>query len=82
MVPTSTNMLKTSSAMYDQTIGTTASDVFMVGGADANSENMMQARIMIDPSRHTPVYDLRKLIPTCCVGAPAKVANGTGAIAV
>lgn len=61
---------------------TTLADASTTGGDDAKKEKITHANMMMAPSRHTPVYDLIKLIPTCCVGSPAKAASGTGAIAV
>ena len=52
MVPTSTSMLKTSSAIYDHTIVTTETDILMDGGADANREKIMHAQVIASvPSR-------------------------------
>ena len=36
----------------------------------------------IAPSKQTPVYDFKNVVPMLCVGSPANVANGTGDNAV
>ena len=59
-----------------------AASASTTGGLDANRLNMMHARTMIAPSRQTAAYDFRKLFPIFCVGCPAKVESGIGAIAV
>ena len=42
----------------------------------------MQLKTIIAPSKQTAQYDLRKLFPTFCVGSPANVLKGIGAMAV
>ncbi len=68
--------------MYFQTWVTAAAFASTTGGELANKENIIQARTIIAPSRQTAVNDLRKLFATFCVGSPATVESGTGAIAV
>lgn len=75
-------MLNTSSPIYFHTIAAGAASESTTGGVDANLLNITQAIIMIAPSRQTAAYDFRKLTPILCVGCPAKVESGIGAIAV
>ena len=80
--PTSTSILNASSPIYFQTIVAAAKSESATGGLAANFVNMMQASIMIAPSKQTAAYPFRKLMPILCVGCPAKVESGIGAIAV
>ena len=68
--------------MYFQTCVTAAASVSTTGGVLAKSENIIQDNTIIAPSRHTAEKDFKKLLPTCCVGSPAKVDKGIGAMAV
>ena len=43
---------------------------------------MIQERTIIAPSKQTAVNDFKKLAHILCVGSPAIVDNGIGAIAV
>ena len=81
-VPTSTNILNINSPIYFQTCVTAAAFASTTGGELANNEKIIQERTIIAPSKQTAQYDLRKLFPTFCVGSPAKVESGIGAIAV
>ena len=48
----------------------------------ANSENIMHDNTIIAPSKQTAEQLFKKLLPTFCVGSPANVESGIGAIAV
>ena len=61
---------------------TAAAFTSTIGGDEANKENIIQDKTIIAPSKQTAVKDLRKLFATFCVGSPATVESGIGAIAV
>ena len=48
----------------------------------ANAENIIQARTITAPSKHTPTYDFINALPICDVPSPANDESGTGASAV
>ena len=75
-------MLNTNSPTYFHTCVTAAALVSTTGGVEANKENIIQAKTIIAPSNQTALNDFKKLFPTCCVGSPANVDKGIGAIAV
>ena len=47
-----------------------------------NSEKIMQAKMIIAPSRQCAAKPRIKLMPVLCVGSPAKEARGMGAKAM
>ena len=64
--PTNTSILKITSPRYFHTIVTVVKPLSGAGAlALAYAENMRHARITTAPSKHTPIYDLIKDLPTC-----------------
>ena len=80
-LPTRTSILNINSPTYVQICVTTAADESTTGGLDAKTENMIQARTMIPPSSRTAQKLFINVYPTFCVGSPANVDKGIGAIA-
>ncbi len=81
-VPTRTSILNINSPIYFHTIVTAAASESITGGLAAKSEKIIQASIIITPSKQTAAYPFRKLFPTFCVGSPPKLAKAIGEIAV
>ena len=70
-----------SSPIYAHTCVTAAADASTTGGLDAKTENIIHASTIIAPSRSTAQKLFKNVLPTFCVGSPAKVESGIGVIA-